>query len=184
MEVTKPHAASPKFALRRAAAHGGTLAVFALVALSLLGGVLLIFQTIDAEREQRTRVARMSAVLAELSNINRAVLNAETGQRGYLLTLDRRYLGPYLVAREQYGPALDRLRGRLVQGASARQRDLLDQVENLTESKFGEMSDSVAMIERGELLDARAAILTDEGQEVMERLRRALRELETIEQEE
>ncbi|WP_160610851.1 sensor histidine kinase [Tsuneonella aeria] len=169
--------------LRRAYAHAATLAVFALVAASLLGVVLLIYRTVEAERTQRDRVAQMSAVLAELVSVNRAVLNAETGQRGYLLTLDRRYLGPYLAAREQYGPALSRLDKLLEPVASPRQRHLLAQVENLTNSKFGEMADSVSMVERGALLDARTSMLSDEGMEVMVRLRAAIRELEMIEQE-
>lgn len=157
--------------------------VFALIAASLLGTVLLIFQTIDGERSVRAQAERTSAVLAELDTINRAVLNAETGQRGYLLSLDRRYLAPYLTARERYGPALERVRNLLSPAATPRQRELLTEVENLTVSKFGEMGDSVALIERGEILEARTRILTDEGQEVMDRLRRALRELEAIEQE-
>jgi two-component sensor histidine kinase len=157
--------------------------VFALVAASILGTVLLIFQTIEAERGVRAQAERTSAVLAELDTINRAVLNAETGQRGYLLSLDRRYLAPYLTASARYRPALDRLRELLGPDLTARQGQLLTEVENLTLSKFGEMSDSVALIERGEVLEARTRILTDEGQEVMDRLRRAVRELEAIETE-
>lgn len=157
--------------------------VFALVAASLLGTVLLIFQTIESERAVRAQAARTSEILAELDTINRAVLNAETGQRGYLLSLDRRYLAPYLSARERYGPALDQLRTLLGPGSTPRQRDLLIEVENLTLSRFGEMRDSVDLIERGEVLEARTRVLTDEGQEVMDRLRRALRELEAIERE-
>ncbi len=157
--------------------------VFALVAATLLGTVFLIYRTIESERGVRAQAERTSAVLAELDTINRAVLNAETGQRGYLLSLDRRYLAPYLSARERYGPALARVRALLGQNATARQRDLLTEVENLTVSKFGEMGDSVALIERGEILEARIRILSDEGQEVMDRLRVALRELEAIEQE-
>ncbi len=172
-----------KPAVRRALARRGNLIAFAAVAASLLGAVLLIFQTVEAERRDRAQARRTSEVMAELANINRAVLNAETGQRGYLITFDTRYLGPYRLAREQYGPALTRLRALLQQGATPRQNELLDQVENLTASKFGEMADSVALVESGAVLEARSRILTDEGQEVMERLRAALRELEAIESE-
>ncbi|MFA9200144.1 MAG: CHASE3 domain-containing protein, partial [Cypionkella sp.] len=98
---------------RRSLARGGALAVFALVAVSLLGAVALIFQTIEAERGAREQARRTGAVLAELGNVRSAVLNAETGQRGYLITLDQRYLAPYRLAREQYGPALARLRARM-----------------------------------------------------------------------
>jgi len=168
--------------MRRMFAHPGYLIAFSAVALSLLGAVLLIFQTVEAERTERAQARRTSEVLAELVNINRAVLNGETGQRGYLITIDRRYLGPYMAAREQYGPALARLRQLVEVQATPRQSELLDQVENLTSSKFAEMADSVALIESGNVLEARSAVLTDEGQEVMERLRSSLRELERIEE--
>ena len=182
MEVGTQH--RPEWLLRARAtlARAGNLIAFALVAASLIGAVVLIFQTVESERRERAQARRTSEVLAELVNINRAVLNAETGQRGYLITVDRRYLGPYRLARAQYGPALERLRVLVGDNPTPRQEELLDQVENLTRSKFAEMADSVALIERGELLEARSAILTDEGQEVMERLRAALRELEAIEE--
>lgn len=157
--------------------------VFALVAVSLIGAVLLIFQTIETERAAREQARRTSAVLAELGQIRSAVLNAETGQRGYLITLDPRYLAPYRAAQAQYGPALERLRALVETDGTPRQRELVDRVETLTTSKFGEMADSVALVEEGRLLEARGRVLTDEGLEVMDRLRAALRELETIEQE-
>ncbi len=182
MEVGTQSKDGVRLAVGRFLSRRGNLLAFSLVAASLLGAVLLIFQTVEAERSERAQARRTSEVLAELVNISRAVLNGETGQRGYLITYDRRYLGPYKVAREQYGPALSRLRALVDVDASARQRELLDQVENLTASKFSEMADSVALIERGELIDARRAVLTDEGQEVMERLRASLRELERIEE--
>ena len=169
-------------AARRLFARTGNLIALSAVALSLFFAVLLIFQTVEAERSERAQARRTSQVLAELVNINRAVLNGETGQRGYLITYDRRYLGPYRVAREQYGPALSRLRSLVEVEATPRQLELLDQVENLTASKFAEMADSVALIENGQVLDARKGVLTDEGQEVMERLRASLRELERIEE--
>ncbi len=168
-------------ARRTAAARRGALAVFALVAVSLIGAVLLIFQTIETERGAREQARRTSAVLAELGQIRSAVLNAETGQRGYLITLDQRYLAPYRAARDQYAPALARLRGLVAGDGTPRQRELVDRVDALTSSKFGEMADSVELIGQGRLLEARGRVLTDEGLEVMARLRGALRELEAIE---
>jgi two-component sensor histidine kinase len=182
MEVGTQQPDGWRAAARRLFARPGNLIAFSAVAFSLIAAVVLIFHTVEAERSERAQARRTSEVLAELVNINRAVLNAETGQRGYLITMDRRYLGPYLAAREQYGPALARLRRLVEAEASPRQNELLDQVENLTSSKFAEMADSVALIERGDVLQARSEVLTDEGQEVMDRLRASLRELERIEQ--
>lgn len=166
---------------RVAAIHWTNLALFTIIAASLLGAVLLIFQTIEAERAERAQVQRTTDVLIELRNLNRAALNAETGQRGYLITLDRRYLEPFQVGREQYRPAIARLRELLGESITPRQSELLDQIENLAETKFAEMEESVALLEDGQLIAARRRLLTDQGQEVMGRLRRAIGELEQTE---
>lgn len=172
----------PAAGLRRIVVRSVNLIAFALVAASLVGAVLLIFQTVQVERSQRAQAYRTSEVMAELVVINQAALNGETGQRGYLLTFDQRYLGPYRLAQEQYRPALARLRRLVEADATPRQRELLEQVESLTTAKFGELAESVALVRDGQLIEARARVLTDEGQEVMERLRSSLRELEAIEQ--
>lgn len=172
-----------RFDFRRRSMRWGNFALFGVVAAALLGSVALIYSTLEAERAQRAQAANTAAVLAELRNIHRAVLGAETGQRGYMITLDRRYLGSYLAGREQYRPAMAALRERLAPQAPARQAELLDRIENLADSKFAEMADSVELLEQGNLIEARRRVLSDEGQEVMERLRGALREMEQIEQE-
>lgn len=159
------------------------ITVSLLVAGSLVAAVLVIITTIDAERAQRAQAQRTHDILAELRNVGHAAINAETGQRGYFITLDKRYLGPYRLGREQYRPALERL-NRLMEdeGAPQRQRALLAEIDQLTTAKFAELEESTGMIERGELAEAQARFLSDEGEEVMNRLRRALGEMERIEQ--
>ena len=169
----------PSFA--RARKRWGTLAVFAVIAGALIGAILLIVQTIEAERDERAQVVRTSEILLEMRNVTRAALNAETGQRGYLITLDRRYLQSYELGQSQYRPSIGRLRELVGRAAPVRQRELLDEIENLADAKFAEINQSVALVERGDLIGARRLVLTDEGQEVMERLRAAIREMEEIE---
>ena len=159
----------------------GTFALLAIVAGALLGAILLIIQTIEAERNERAQVERNGAILIEMRNVTRAALNAETGQRGYLITLDRRYLQPYELGRSQYPPAIRRLRELIGDDPPARQEALLDEIENLADAKFAEIAQSVALVEAGDLIGARRLMLTDEGQEVMERLRAAVRQMEDIE---
>lgn len=166
---------------KRTVSRWGTLAVFAVVAAALLGAIWLIYQTIEAERIERAQVSRTGELLLELRNVSRAALNAESGQRGYLITLDRRYLQSYHLGHEQYQPALRRLRALLGDDVGPRQRALVDEIENLADAKFAEVDQSVALIEDGDLIGARRLLLSDEGQEVMERLRGAVREMEEIE---
>lgn len=143
--------------------------------------ILLVIRTIEAERGQRKQAQMTSAVVDELRDISRASLNAETGQRGYLLTLDRRYLAPYFTGRDQLEPSLRQLRALLGPRADRRQLELLERVELLSRAKFAELERSVELVERGDLIEARRLVLTDEGRAAMDRLRLALRDLERIE---
>jgi two-component sensor histidine kinase/CHASE3 domain sensor protein len=156
-------------------------ALLSVIGAAMITGLFLVFQTIEAERGQRDQSRATARVLVELRNAGNAALNAETGQRGYLITLDRRYLEPYQTGSTQYQPALDRLRQSLGEDAPARQIQLLDRIENLTQAKFAEMDESVALLRDGALLDARRQVLSDQGQEVMVRLRQAIGEMEQIE---
>ncbi|WP_421993220.1 sensor histidine kinase [Qipengyuania sp.] len=159
------------------------VALLSVIAAAMFATLVLAYQTVEAERAQREQVERTVELLEELRKVNRAALSGETGQRGYLITLDRRYLAPYLTGREQIEPSLDRIRGLLGEDATPRQTELVDQIDALARAKFDEMSGSVQLLEDGRLLDARRAVLTDEGVETMERLGRAIAELEDIENE-
>jgi two-component sensor histidine kinase len=157
------------------------VALFGLVAASLLFGTFLIFSTVRAERAERDQVARTAQVIDALRDIGTATVNAESGQRGYLLTLDRRYLASYQLGAAAYPEAMRRLRRSLERDATARQQALLGRAERLADAKFGEMAESVSLVDDGRVIDAQSRLLTDEGQDLMSELRATLGELERIE---
>ncbi len=159
------------------------LTLLTLLGIALVGSVVLIFNTVEAERKEREQVRRTNDILLSLRDIGRAVINAETGQRGYYITLDQRYLDPYRTARERYEGSIDELAELIGEPVSQRQADLLADIERLGDAKFEELDQSVAQIARGELIAAQRQILTDEGQERMARLRRALTDMERLETE-
>ena len=147
---------------------------------AMIAVVFLVYQTLAGERDEREQSRLTASVLAELQQVEVAALNAETGQRGYLITLDRRYLASYEEGSEQIEPTLRRLRVLLNGQTTVRQEELLDQIDALARAKFDEMERSVLLVQDGRLLDARRAVLSDEGQEAMERLRRAIEEMRLI----
>ncbi|ASP29205.1 histidine kinase [Qipengyuania flava] len=159
------------------------VALLGVIAAAMFATLFLVYQTVEAERAQREQVRRTVEVLEELRQVSRSALSGETGQRGYLITLDRRYLAPYQAGREQIDPALERIRELIGDDATARQTELIDQIDALARAKFDEMAGGVRLLEDGRLLDARRAILTDEGVETMERLNRAIAEMQDIENE-
>ncbi|NKJ42838.1 MULTISPECIES: CHASE3 domain-containing protein [unclassified Novosphingobium] len=158
-----------------------TLALFAVLVLALLGTFALIFATVDAERVQREQAARTSAVLAALDGIVAATLNGETGQRGYYITYDRRYLEPYDQGHAAYLAEIRALRRRLGREIDPQQAALVDEIERLGDAKWAEMAGTVELVRRGELVEARVRTLSDEGQLAMEGLRQAVGRLERTE---
>ncbi len=156
------------------------------IILLMIGGMMfalifLVWRTLESERLTREQSRETDEIMLELRNVHTAALNAETGQRGYLLTLDRRYLEAYELGQEQIEPALGRLRRQVEGDSTRRQSELLDQIDALAQAKFAELDSSITRAQNGDLIEVRRAILSDEGQEVMERLRRAIREMEDIE---
>lgn len=151
------------------------------IALALAAALFLVFMTIEAERAQREQARTTADILNELHNLGRAVINAETGARGYMITLDRRYLEPYTMGREQFGPSLARLRNLVEPVEAERQAEVLRDIALLTESRFEDLDRKVELVREGRLIEARRHVLSDKGQETMARLRRALREMEEIE---
>lgn len=151
------------------------------IALALAAALLLVFMTIEAERAQREQARTTANILSELHNLGRAAINAETGARGYLITLDRRYLEPYTMGREQFGPSLARLRNLVEPVETERQAEVLREIASLTESRFADLDRKVELVREGRLIEARRHVLSDSGRETMARLRRALREMEEIE---
>ena len=158
-----------------------SLLLFAIVASSLFIATFMIFSTVQAERRERLLVAKTNQTLVALRDINRATINAETGQRGYLLTLDRRYLAPYQMGAAIYPAAMRDLRRLLEPEATPRQRQLLNRTERLADAKFAEMAESVSLIDDRRIVDAQQQVMTDEGQDLMVELRATITELESIE---
>lgn len=158
-----------------------SLLLLAVVAAALLGTVTLLFSTVETERVQRAQVARTNTVLLAMREIDRAAVNGETGQRGYFITTDERYLEPYRLGQRQYPEALAHLKALLGSEATPHQRELMGRIERLADAKWAELDDTVDQVRKGQIVEARARILSDEGQAAMTRLRTSLAELEASE---
>jgi two-component sensor histidine kinase len=158
-----------------------TLALFAVVALALIGTFSLIIATVEAERTQREQATRTSGILASLDEIIRATMSGETGQRGYFITSDTRYLEPYRDGRGRYVAGMRQLREKMGSGLPAEQAGLLAEIARLGDAKWAEMAGVVELVEQRRIPDAHARLLSDEGQLAMNGLRKAVAKLEDIE---
>ena len=131
-------------------------------------------------------VSHTNEVLARLEAVLSTLKDAETGQRGYLLTGEASYLEPY---RE----AVDRLPGQI---AGLRQLTLDNPAQTARVLRLDELAGQrMAILKRGldlagldpdrgrGLSSGRQTVLTGEGKQVMDRVRAEVDEMERVERE-
>jgi len=152
---------------------GATL--FALLA-SLAGLVAVTSLSADAARRTQADLARQTALTSRARQIQAMLLSlvdAETGQRGYLLTGNDRYLAPYRSAVARLPAQMKALDGGVADPAFPRKAEAVRQV---IAEKLAELEATVRLQAAGQHERAMARVLSDEGQDLMERARGAIDE--------
>ncbi len=137
--------------------------------LALLAGGLLMLSIVVSSMLIAQRTSRDAAdldrklhVRERTAEMMQALLSAETGQRGYLLTGRADYLEPFTAAQAHIPAMLDEL-SRELAGDPDRER-----LRAAIEDKMAELSRTVAMEQAGRHQDALAEVLTGRGHEDME----------------
>ena len=119
------------------------------------------------------------AVDSQLQVVGSLVKDAETGQRGYLLTGDPGYLDPYSAAGQQLPSALQALGDMTADNPDQVQN--VQQLKELTASKLAELRNTVELYEQGHADAARAMVQTNVGRNKMEEIRATLARMEAAE---
>lgn len=81
----------------------------AMLALTVAASLAALLYQVDAQRGAAERSRHSQEVLATASELEKLVLDMETGQRGFLLTGRDEFLGPYLEARPRFAAQAARL---------------------------------------------------------------------------
>ena len=132
------------------------LLVLTLTAIGLVGSLLLVWSTIASERAERAQVERTNEIMIALRDIDRAAINAEAGQRGYFITLDKRYLATYEFGRALYPRSMDKVKAEVeAAGMLPRQKELLSLIEQRADTKFDELAKTVALTGNGDFVRQR-----------------------------
>jgi methyl-accepting chemotaxis protein len=121
-------------------------------------------------------VAHTYEVLDNLAGFMAAMKDAETGQRGYVITGEDPYLDPYRNAAAVADQNLKNLR-RLTADNPAQQRRL-DALEPLVASKFGALQETIALRSDKGFEAAAKLVLTDRGKQTMDRIRQLSGEMQ------
>lgn len=145
--------------------------VFLGLTLALLALAAVIAQTVLAQQEARERAMAESDAIMALQRILVTMVDAEGGQRGYLMTQNKAYLAPYKTARQRLEQSFAALRNSAYTLDDGRESEQIDRIEELAKGKFVELDRTVELTEAGFASQATALVRSDIGKIQMDALR-------------
>jgi PAS domain S-box-containing protein len=148
--------------------------VFILVA---LGVIFLILTFKQVEQNAQVR-AQTKYEISSADNLLSGLKDAETGQRGYLLTGNEAFLSPYLIAKDKINGQLAELEQINSDSAVKKHLDVLTPLVN---SKMAELSQSVALYQNHDTTGAIAIVQNGLGNVLMDSIRTEISSIDQIE---
>jgi signal transduction histidine kinase len=121
------------------------------------------------------QISAMQTAQVSIVGLSQSVLDAETGQRGYLLSNRKEYLLPYQTAITKIKESLKVLEPYYSEDPAA--RDKLAKLRQLTEAKMSELALTIQLHDEGRDSAALDLVLSDIGKEKMEAIRQVGAEL-------
>jgi methyl-accepting chemotaxis protein len=139
-----------------------------LVALFIVG--LVAYRSLDALIEASHKVTQANEIKSALAELMSEMKDAETGQRGFVITADESYLDPYNGALTAVPRTLADLRGMLAKDPTANER--LDQAEALANQKLAELKEVIDTRRAQPTFEAaQKIVLTGRGKATMDQMR-------------
>jgi len=158
----------------RKIAGGFALALVLLIAIGAVSYRSFAKLTTTAEWVTHTH-----QVLEHISGLYGQLKDAETGQRGYVITGDEAFLEPYQTGSASVANVLKELRQLTADNPNQQKR--LDAAEPLIAAKLAELKETIDLRRKGDL-DATVKIVKGgEGKRYMDQLRRTLDEMDNEE---
>jgi CHASE3 domain sensor protein len=150
------------------------------VTMLLLVGVVA-YRSTDVLVENNHRVTHSHEVLENIARVISEMKDAETGQRGFLLTGNESYLDPYLSAIGVIGKAVSDL--RTLTADSPHEQSRIAEAAPLIDKKLAELKRTVDLRRTQGFEAALKVVESDEGKNAMDELRRVLAGMDQEERE-
>lgn len=149
------------------------------VVLLIVGGGVLTYRGFTQLQQNRERVRHTNKVLLALEATESVMKDAETGQRGFIITGRELYLEPFDAAMSQIDEVLRELDALTVDNPV--QQAKLPKLRELVAERLAELRFAIAIRHEDELEAAKAAVDTDIGKHTMDAIRDHLAEMTAIE---
>lgn len=154
------------------------LFLFVLFSISIISSVLT-FKLESYGEEKLDWVIHTHDVINHSERLLSSMKDAETGQRGYLLTQEVTYLEPYYTGVSKAQRTLEILRE--LTKDNDRQQVALDHISESMALKFDELALTIELVEYDNLSQALRVVKEDRGKMYMDALRLDLKEFTNIE---
>ena len=118
-------------------------------------------------------------VVEQLDHLLAEMTDAETGQRGYLITGSVRYLAPYERATARIADTLHAI--RVLTADDSAEEERLNRLVPQVASRLAIMRETIDLYDREGLAAARQHVLTDRGKTVMDDIRKLVGEMDRAE---
>jgi PAS domain S-box-containing protein len=145
----------------------------------IVAGVIA-HRSVQVLADTSDEILRSKELELSLERLLSSVRDAETGQRGYLLTGTEVYLFPYNEALRQIEGRLHTLEERIQ--ARDGSLDELQVLSGLVRSKLDELARTIDLVRSGQRVEALALVNTDQGKTAMDALRTLIAERVLVEQ--
>ncbi len=121
-------------------------------------------------------VTHSHKVKEDLADVLSTMKDAETGQRGFLLTGEDSYLAPYNSGIKEVGLNIDRLRELTADNPNQQRR--LAKLEPLVAAKLAELDETIRLRRESGERAALQVVLTDKGKSIMDDIRQIVGEMD------
>ncbi len=138
-------------------------------------GAALSFAYHELLRRQRDLVEHTYRVLTVLEATSSRIVDAETGQRGFVITGDSAYLAPYARAVVEIPNSLRELRALIADNAPQLRR--ADALSTLLDGKMAELQGTIDARQSQGLEVARRVVMRDRGRQLMDQARAVMAEM-------
>jgi PAS domain S-box-containing protein len=164
-----PYPAQVKHALRRVRLF------FVLMAAILVSGIAASYFAGRAALDATGNIGRFDTTIEAMQDLRSTIQDAETGQRGYLLTREPSYLAPYEEASATISRRLESV--RKMGNAGSLPAEQVTRLESLIARKIDELRRTVNLIQAGRVPAAMEIVRRGEGKEVMDSIRDTIDEI-------
>ncbi|WP_374305803.1 CHASE3 domain-containing protein [Methylocella sp.] len=156
-----------------------SVAPILIVLLLLLGVIVAAIALVSLLESDQAKVRASLELEVKTAELGALLRDAETGQRGYLLTGRTSYLEPYEAATRNFAALSEPLRRPTGDPAMARD---IQELETVVGLKFAELKRIIDLTANGDRNGARLIVETDEGKRLMDRARELIERIKSRQQ--